>query len=221
MHPVDLPTEQNLVYRAWVASRRAYVERASGGRVGYVHIPDMGEESLRAFNTDLDVQNREKDGVVVDVRNNKGGFVDPYVVDVLTRREGLRFRSRFGFDPPERTSLGQRALDKPSVLVVNEHSLSDAENFTEGYRAMHPGPVVGEPTAGWIIFTRQRAARRQRVDGPLPSHARVHARRRRPGAAPAAGGRPRGESRRRGGPRQRSAARRCGARAAAPRGGRR
>jgi tricorn protease len=39
------------------------------------------------------------------------------------------------------------------VLVVNEHSLSDAENFTEAYRALHAGPVIGEPTAGWIIFT--------------------------------------------------------------------
>jgi C-terminal processing protease CtpA/Prc len=49
--------------------------------------------------------------------------------------------------------LGQRSLEKPTVLVVNQHSLSDAEDFTEGYRAMKLGPVVGEPTAGWIIYT--------------------------------------------------------------------
>ena len=77
----------------------------------------------------------------------------PYSVDVLTRREYLTFKSRFGYDSPERTSLGQRALDRPSVLVVNEHSLSDAENFTEAYRQLHAGAVVGVPTAGWIIFT--------------------------------------------------------------------
>jgi Tol biopolymer transport system component/C-terminal processing protease CtpA/Prc len=151
--PVDRPAEERLRYLAWSAQRRSYVERVSGGRLGYVHIYDMGEESLAKFYADLDVQNREKAGVIVDVRNNTGGFVDPYAVDVLTRREYLTFKSRFGYDPPERTSLGQRALDKPSVLVTNEHSLSDAENFTEAYRQLHAGPVVGEPTAGWIIFT--------------------------------------------------------------------
>ncbi len=151
--PVDRNTEEQLRYRAWVAGRRAYVERISGGRLGYVHLYDMGQESLSRFYTDLDVQNRAKAGVVVDVRNNTGGFVDPYALDVLTRREYLTFKSRFGYDSPERTSLGQRVLDHPSVLVTNEHSLSDAENFSEGYRQLHAGAIVGEPTAGWIIFT--------------------------------------------------------------------
>lgn len=151
--PVDRATEEQLRYRAWVASRRAYVEKISGGRLGYVHIYDMGQDALAKFYTDLDVQNRAKAGVVVDIRNNTGGFVDPYAVDVLTRREYLTFKSRFGYDPPERTSLGERSLGRPSVLVVNEHSLSDAENFTEAYRQLHAGTVVGVPTAGWIIFT--------------------------------------------------------------------
>jgi C-terminal processing protease CtpA/Prc len=49
--------------------------------------------------------------------------------------------------------LGQRALESPTVLVTDQHSLSDAEDFTEGYRTLKLGPVVGEPTAGWIIYT--------------------------------------------------------------------
>ena len=53
----------------------------------------------------------------------------------------------------ERAQLGQRALELPTVLVTNQHSLSDAEDFTEGWRTLGLGPVVGEPTAGWIIFT--------------------------------------------------------------------
>ncbi len=151
--PVDRGTEEHLRYLAWVASRRAYVERVSGGRVGYVHLYDMGPASLAKFYTDLDVQNRERAAVIIDVRNNEGGFVDPYAVDVVTRREYLSFRPRFGFEPPERTSLGQRVLDRPTALVTNEHSLSDSENFAEAYRGLHAGPIVGEPTAGWIIFT--------------------------------------------------------------------
>ena len=52
-----------------------------------------------------------------------------------------------------RSSNGQRALELPTVLVVNQNSLSDAEDFTEGYRALKLGKVVGVPTAGWIIYT--------------------------------------------------------------------
>jgi Tol biopolymer transport system component/C-terminal processing protease CtpA/Prc len=153
VQPVDLNTAGVLTYNAWVEGRRAYVDRVSGGRLGYVHMFDMGEESLEKLYYDLDIRNREKDGVVVDVRNNEGGFVDPYAIDVLTRHEYLTFKSRFGNDPPERSSLGQRALDRPTVLVTNEHSLSDAEDFSEGYRVLRAGKIVGTPTAGWIIFT--------------------------------------------------------------------
>ena len=63
--------------------------------------------------------------------------------------------------------LGQRALELPTILVTNQHSLSDAEDFTEGYRALKLGKVVGEPTAGWIIYHRCGHADR-RVD---PAHA--------------------------------------------------
>ena len=49
--------------------------------------------------------------------------------------------------------LGQRALELPTILVTNQHSLSDAEDFTEGYRTLKLGKVVGEPTSGWIIYT--------------------------------------------------------------------
>ena len=54
---------------------------------------------------------------------------------------------------PGRTILGQRSLERPTILVTNQHSLSDAEDFTEGYRTLRLGKVVGEPTAGWIIYT--------------------------------------------------------------------
>src|SRR5205085_7317128 len=92
--------------------------------------------------------------VVVDIRNNNGGFVNAYALDVLARRGYLGMQPRgTTAAAPARTLLGQRALEAPTVLVVNQHSLSDAEDFTEGYRALKLGPVVGEPTAGWIIYT--------------------------------------------------------------------
>jgi len=61
--------------------------------------------------------------------------------------------TRGEFPVPSRSALGQRSLGLPTVLVTNESSLSDAEDFTEGYRSLGVGKVVGEPTAGWIIYT--------------------------------------------------------------------
>ncbi len=151
--PVNTGAEKGLRYRAWVEERRAYVERASGGRFGYVHMLDMGAGSLQQLYVDLDAENHGREGVVIDIRNNNGGFVNAYALDVFSRRPYLTMERRGAPEVPARLQLGQRAFEKPTVLVVNQHSLSDAEDFTEGYRALGLGPVVGEPTSGWIIYT--------------------------------------------------------------------
>jgi len=79
--------------------------------------------------------------------------VNAYAIDVFARRGYMSMTLRGQPTTPARTMLGQRALDAPTILVTNQHSLSDAEDFTEGYRALKLGKVVGEPTAGWIIYT--------------------------------------------------------------------
>lgn len=154
VQPVSSNDEKDLLYEQWVDQNRAYVEKISGGRLGYVHILDMGEQSLERFYLDLDTQNRAREGVVIDIRSNEGGFVNAYALDVLARRPYLRMTPRYSSSTsPARSLLGQRSLELPTILVTNQQSLSDAEDFTEGYRAMHLGKVVGEPTAGWIIYT--------------------------------------------------------------------
>ena len=154
LRPCNRETEKGLDYRQWVEEQRAYVARISQNRLGYVHMFDMSAASLAQLYLDLDAENMTRDGVVVDVRNNNGGFVNVYAIDVLTRRSYLTFQNRL--EPkalPARSALGQRSLELPTVLVTNQHSLSDAEDFSEGYRASGLGKIVGEPTGGWIIFT--------------------------------------------------------------------
>ncbi len=163
VRPVNQATEKNLVYREWVEWNRAYVEKISGGRLGYAHMSDMSEASLRRLYLDLDADNRVKEGVVIDVRNNNGGFVNVYAIDVLARRGYLLMTPRGLPTAPARSVLGQRALELPTILVANQHSLSDAEDFTEGYRTLKLGKVVGEPTSGWIIYTGSQTL----VDGSV------------------------------------------------------
>lgn len=151
--PTSTGSEKNLLYRQWVETNRAYVERISGGKLGYVHLPDMGEGSLAQLYIDLDVQNQNRQGVVVDIRNNNGGFINPYVIDVLSRRGYLNMRERGLWTVNARSALGQRSLERPTILLTNQHSLSDAEDLSEGYRALNLGKIVGEPTASWIIYT--------------------------------------------------------------------
>ncbi|MEW6130202.1 MAG: LpqB family beta-propeller domain-containing protein [Acidobacteriota bacterium] len=151
--PVSNGTEAGLLYRDWVAKNRAYVDRASQGRLGYVHIPDMSDASLAQLYVDLDAENHRREGVVVDIRNNNGGFVNVYAIDVFARRGYITMTPRGYPSSPMRTMNGQRALELPTILITNQHSLSDAEDFTEGYRSLKLGKVVGEPTSGWIIYT--------------------------------------------------------------------
>jgi tricorn protease len=151
--PVNQATEKRLLYRQWVNQQRDYVKKLSGGRLGYVHIFDMSAESLDQLYLDLDAENHSRDGVVIDVRNNNGGFVNAYALDVFSRQGYMTMSVRGMPSAPARTQLGQRALELPTILVTNQHSLSDAEDFTEGYRTLRLGKVVGEPTAGWIIYT--------------------------------------------------------------------
>jgi tricorn protease len=153
VRPINGATERNLLYRKWIDDNRAYVAKISNGRLGYVHMADMSTGALTQLYVDLDAENQKRDGVVIDVRNNNGGFVNVYAIDVFARRSYFNMTPRGFTMSPSRSGVGQRALELPTILITNRHTLSDGEDFTEGYRSLHLGKVVGEPTAGWIIYT--------------------------------------------------------------------
>jgi C-terminal processing protease CtpA/Prc len=153
LRPRSTGFEKQMLYRAWVDERRAMVGRLSNGRLGYVHMADMGGNALNQLNLDLDAEMHEKDAVVFDVRANTGGFMNGYALDVLSRKPYVDMVRRGVPSVPGRPVLGQRALEKPTILLTSQATLSDGENFTEGYRVMKLGTVVGEPTAMWDVYT--------------------------------------------------------------------
>jgi len=149
IRPVGGGTHQRLVYEARLRENRALVDRLSGGRAGYVHIPGMGFGNLVRFQEDLFAQGRGKDGLVIDIRGNGGGSVHDGILRYLDRRvygyETTRTR------PPSYNPL--ELWTKPLVLLIDQSCYSDAEIFPMGWKALGLGPVVGTPTYGAVIGT--------------------------------------------------------------------
>ena len=151
--PAFISSVNRLRYRRWVRSNEEYVRKISGGRLGYVHMINMGGAALEQFKLDLDSQVHGMEGVVIDVRYNTGGYVAPFVIDVLQRRTALLQSFRGRSRTSSENMAGNRILDKPTIVVQNEQSLSNAEMFAELYRRAGLGKIVGTESNGWVIWT--------------------------------------------------------------------
>jgi len=145
--------ERELLYEDWVRQRRAYVERASGGKLGYVHLYNMGPDTLSQLAIEVDSSTYSRQGLVIDIRNNYGGAADGHVLDIFSRNLFLKNIFREKEAMWQRHGYGQQAIHLPTVLVTNRHTISDGECFVEGYRAEALGSVVGERTAGWVVVS--------------------------------------------------------------------
>jgi len=160
-HTVVVPVadEQPLRYHAWVADRRAYVHERSGGRLGYLHVPDMQAPGWAQIHRDLRVE-VAREGLVVDVRENGGGHTSQLVVEKLARRI-------VGWEMPRGMRPYSYPLDAPRgpvVAVANEFSGSDGDIVNAAIKALGLGPVVGTRTWGGVIGIDSRY---HLVDGTL------------------------------------------------------
>ncbi|MET8824684.1 S41 family peptidase [Streptomyces sp. NPDC004610] len=156
---VPLADEEPLRYHAWVADRRAYVHDRSGGRLGYLHVPDMQAPGWAQIHRDLRVE-VAREGLVVDVRENRGGHTSQLVVEKLARRI-VGWAVPRGMRP---YSYPRDAPRGPVVAVANEFSGSDGDIVNAAIRALGIGPVVGTRTWGGVIGIDSRY---HLVDGTL------------------------------------------------------
>jgi tricorn protease len=141
--------DRPLRYADWVRRNREYVEQKTGGRMGYLHIPNMGTEGLVAFETWFYPQ-LDKEGLVVDVRWNGGGFVSQLILERLRRVLVGYDRARAGgiWTYPD------SVLNGPFVVLTNEFAGSDGDIFPMAVQVTGIAPVIGARSWGGVVGIR-------------------------------------------------------------------
>ena len=147
---VPTDNEAPLYYLDWVQKNIDYVNKKTGGEVGYLHIPDMGQPGLNEF-TKLYFPQIRKHALIVDVRGNGGGFVSPLVIERLRRALVMVGMARNGMPQtdPQQTFVG------PMVTLTNEFSASDGDIFPYRFKALGLGKLIGKRTWGGVIGIRE------------------------------------------------------------------
>ncbi|MDH5608662.1 MAG: S41 family peptidase [Cyclobacteriaceae bacterium] len=161
--PVRSVSDQ--LYDEWVEDRRTLVHEYSGGKLGYLHIRGMNWESFERFERELTAAGYGKEGIVIDVRYNGGGWTTDYLMTVLNVRQhaytvprgaaGNLEAEHRGFEDtyPYGERLPLASWTKPSVALCNESSYSNAEIFSHAYKSLGLGTLVGKATFGAVIST--------------------------------------------------------------------
>ncbi|MFF7984702.1 S41 family peptidase [Streptomyces sp. NPDC007901] len=143
---LPLIDERPLRYQDWVAKRREVVREMSGGKCGYLHIPDMGGSGWAQFNRDLRGE-VSRPALIVDVRGNAGGHISELVVEKLTR-------TILGWDltrNAQPVSYASNAPRGPIVALADEATSSDGDMITAAIKLLKLGPVVGQRTWGGVV----------------------------------------------------------------------
>ena len=153
------------LYREWTEERAALVEEYSNGRLGYIHIEGMNWSSFERFEREIAARASGKEGLIVDVRYNGGGWTTDYLMTVLDvrrhaytvprgaaenlDRQHQQFREHYPFG--ERRPFA--TWTKPVAALCNQNSYSNAEIFAHAFKQFDLGPLVGTPTFGAVIST--------------------------------------------------------------------
>ena len=158
-------TNRKEKYEDWVQEKKRLTDKYSNGKLGYIHIQGMNWTSFEEFERELSAAGLGKEGVVIDVRFNGGGWTTDYLMTVLSvkqhaytvprgaakdlKAEHKKFKDHYPYS--ERLPL--TSWTKPSIALCNESSYSNAEIFSHAYKNLGIGSLVGIPTFGAVIST--------------------------------------------------------------------
>jgi len=141
-----LYSERGLRYYEWVEGNYEKVRKETNGRVGYIHLADMDQEGIEQFEQGFRAE-RYRDGLIIDVRNNGGGFVSWFIIDKLERK--LKYMTVTREFKPMRYPHAVHA--GPIVVLCDAGTGSDGEVFTQHFKDLHLGTIIGTPTWGGLI----------------------------------------------------------------------
>jgi len=150
VQPVSPSRETDLRYTEWEYTRRLRVDSLSAGRIGYLHLRAMGPGDIAQWQRDF-YPVFQREGLVIDLRNNRGGNIDSWILGKLIRRAWHWWQPRIG------TPFANMpfAFTGKLVVIVDETTISDGEAFAEGFRRLGLGKVVGTRTWGGEIWLSQ------------------------------------------------------------------
>lgn len=151
--PIAQKAAADMRYSDWELSRRQRVEKAAKGKIGYVHLRAMGADNIAEWARNFyPVFNRQ--GLIIDVRNNRGGNIDSWILGRLLRKAWFYWQPRAG----KPLWNMQYAFRGHVVVLCNRKTASDGEAFTEGFRRLKLGKVIGTRTWGgeiWLSFNNR------------------------------------------------------------------
>ena len=147
LKPMSSRAEANLRYNEWEWTRRLEVEEKSGGDMGYVHLRAMTSTDINQWYRDFYPQFKKK-GLVIDVRQNRGGNIDSFILEKLMREVFFYWKGRTG-EPYWNMPYAFRGH---LVLLVDEFTASDGEAFAEGFRRLGMGKAIGARTWGGEVW---------------------------------------------------------------------
>ncbi|MCY0852404.1 MAG: S41 family peptidase, partial [Thermoplasma acidophilum] len=156
-----LQDDRYIRYRAWVEKNKKFVHERTNGKIGYIHIPDMGIMGLNEFYRQY-VTEASRNGLIVDVRFNGGGFVSQLILEKL-------YMKRLGYDNPRRGTLEpypMNSIEGPMIAITNEYAGSDGDIFSYSFKALHLGTLIGTRTWGGVVGI---SPRRKLIDGTVLS----------------------------------------------------
>ena len=146
--PISAGEEGELLYRRWVKDRRHEVDELSGGKIGYIHVRAMNDESMRTVFEEALGRDFEKQAIIVDTRFNGGGNIHEQLSDFLSGKKYMDI-------VPHGQYIGSEPYDKwvkPSIVLIGESNYSDAHLFPVAYKLKGDGKTLGMPVPGTGTF---------------------------------------------------------------------
>lgn len=152
---VDATRNNQLRYGDWEEGRRAVVEAAGGGRIGYLHLRAMGPDDIAVFAREFYAQ-LDREALIIDVRRNNGGNIDSWIIEKLLRRAWAFWQPRYG----KRNDVNmQQSFRGQLAVLVDERTYSDGEAFATGIKKLNLGTVIGMRTAGAGVWLNDNHTR--------------------------------------------------------------